>query len=220
MIHAEQRAMLVSICQNLAQKGYLAGTGGNIMVRVGIDEVLVTPSAKDYHTLESSDICVLSLSDLSIIEGNAKPSVESAMHAVILRQRADIAVSIHTHQPLTSACSLLDIDLDLNDHQKQLLGSTVVPIHYAPSGTSLLASKVKRAISPDSNAYLLKNHGVICLGKTFSAAIEALDTLECIALASLRKSLQQQLTCNTKNEPHNRELVRNLLAMTRMETEA
>lgn len=189
MMYEGDRETLVALSKALSQKGYLAGTGGNIMMRLSQTEVAVTPSAKDYHSLTSDNICVLSLKDLRLLEGNCQPSVESSMHAVILRKRPDVCISIHTHQPVASACTLLDSNLSVPPSMQASLGECVPMISYAPSGTGVLVSKVRKAIRADSNAYLLRNHGVICIGKTQDEAVHALDHLEQLAREYLSEKM-------------------------------
>jgi len=196
MLFESERKQLVGLCVELSHKGYFAGTGGNIMVRTDATHVLVTPSALDYLTMSAADICVLRLADLIQVEGERTPSVETAMHAGIFQRRQDIGCSIHTHQPVASACAVLGEDVLVPQGMQASLGPRVPVVGYGPSGTSLLARKVARAIRPDINAYLLKNHGVICIGEDSQGAAFTLDQLEALSrqhlyqLISARKSRQ------------------------------
>ena len=59
------------------------GTGGNISARVvGQKAFAITRSNYDYAKMTLEDICVLGY-DMSRIEGEFKPSVESSMHGAI-----------------------------------------------------------------------------------------------------------------------------------------
>ena len=45
------REQVVHTCIELADRGYLAGTGGNVAIRVDAEHFAVTPSALDYSCL-------------------------------------------------------------------------------------------------------------------------------------------------------------------------
>ena len=78
------KTQVIQACLTLAEAGYLAGTGGNVALRVNDELFAVTPSGADYYALQPDDICVLRLDTLEQMEGSLKPSVESAMHACML----------------------------------------------------------------------------------------------------------------------------------------
>ncbi|WP_426400833.1 class II aldolase/adducin family protein (plasmid) [Ralstonia sp. R-29] len=192
------RQTVVDLCIELSHRGYLAGTGGNIAVRVDSGLFAVTPSATDYFLMTAADVCVLRLADLTQVEGNRAPSVESGLHARVLRARPDIHCSIHTHQPVASACALLGKDLEVPSGPFQRsLGRSVPVVGYAPSGTGWLSSKLGRVLRPDIQAYLMFNHGVLCCGKTTAAAVQAVENLETLA----RNHLRQLIEARAAREP-------------------
>lgn len=181
------RQKVVELARELAARGFLAGTGGNIALKVDADAFAVTPSAMDYYVLEASDVPVLRLHDMARLEGEHAPSVESALHACVFRKRPECLFSIHTHQPIASACALLGKPLAVEDPgQRTLLGARVAVVGYAPSGTAWLASKLDRALDPAINAYLMRNHGVLCCGVQIERAVPALIALESLCAAQLR----------------------------------
>src|SRR3990167_4074421 len=180
--HEKARQCVVDLCIELSRRGYLAGTGGNVALRIDAGQFAVTPSATDYLTMSAADVCVLRLSDLARIEGDRAPSVETGLHAQVLRRRPDTQCSIHTHQPAASACALLGQALDVNEPDaRRALGPCVPVIGYMPSGTSLLAGMTGRALRSDVNAYLMRNHGVLCCGASVAAALLAVEQLERLA---------------------------------------
>jgi L-fuculose-phosphate aldolase len=190
MKFASIRQRVVDMSVLLADRGYFAATGGNLALRVDDEHLVVTPSAVDYYQMGPEDICVLRLSDLTKVDGERKPSVETGMHAQVLRKRTDCLASIHTHQPVASALSLLGQPLTVQDAQQQaLLGPQVLIAGYAPSGTSWLSNKLRRVLRQDVNAYLLRTHGAICCGSTPERALQAIATLEALAVTHLRERL-------------------------------
>jgi L-fuculose-phosphate aldolase len=180
------RQSVVEISRKLADRGYFAATGGNLALRIDDEHMAVTPSATDYQRMEAADVCVLRLDDLRKVEGERKPSVETGMHAQVLRARRDCHASVHTHQPAASACTLLGKALVVDDQRRALLGANVPVVGYAPSGTSWLSNKLRRALRPDVNAYLLRTHGAICCGVSIESALQAIVALEALAQEHLR----------------------------------
>ena len=175
----QERLKVVETCRELADRGYLAGTGGNVANRIDEIHFAVTPSATDYYLMQAEDICVLRLDDLTKVSGAQKPSVEHRLHAHLLRLRPDCNASIHTHQPIASAYTLLGRSIEIRDEvQRAQLGEKAAYVGYAPSGTSWLAGRLKQAIRPDIHAYLMRNHGVVCCGSTLRQAISRVEALE------------------------------------------
>ena len=132
------RESVVKTCIELADRGYLAATGGNVALRADQDHFAITPSA-----------------------------------------RPDCGACIHTHQPIASAYTLLAKPLEVRDRAcEALLGRSIPCVGYAPSGTVLLARRVARAARPDTHAYLMRNHGAVCIGKDVTEAMTRVAALE------------------------------------------
>jgi len=184
------RQQVVEMSVRLADHGYFAATGGNLALKVDDEHIVVTPSATDYYQMTAEDVCVLRLSDLAKVDGDRKPSVETGMHAKVLRIRTDCRASIHTHQPMASACTLLGQPVPVNrPEDRALLGDEVRVVGYAPSGTRWLSSKLAKALRPDVNAYLLRTHGAICCGTSAERALHAIFALERLTRDYLRERI-------------------------------
>ena len=174
-----RREQVVETCIALADKGFLAGTGGNIALRVDANHFAVTPSATDYYAMSAADVCIVRLSDKEQVDGEREASVEAGLHAGVLLARPECNASVHTHQPVASAYTLLAKALEVRDPMHQsLLGRTIPCVGYAPSGTGILAMRVARAIKPDTHAYLMRNHGVVCVGEDVDEAARRVAALE------------------------------------------
>lgn len=181
-----EKIEVVRAAQFLYQKGFLSATGGNLSIRIaGTDALAITPSNYDYLKMAPEDICVLSM-DLNALEGERKPSVESAMHAAIYQARADVKAIIHTHQVYPSTLAIINAPIPaLFDEQVRFLGRSVEIIPYAPSGTGMLKRQVAKYVRDQSNAYLMANHGALVFGTDMERAIHNVEVLEKCALAYL-----------------------------------
>lgn len=180
------KRQIVESAQNLTAKGYLMATGGNVSVRIPNQHAFaITPSNYDYLKMVPDDICILD-DKLHCLEGDRKPSVESAMHAAVYQTRADVNAVVHTHQVYASALTLIKASIPaLFDEQVRFLGRSVDLIPYAPSGTGLLKATIARHIGNHHNAYLMQNHGVLCFGHDLERAAHNVEILEKCALAYL-----------------------------------
>ncbi len=95
----QARREVVATCLELADKGYLAGTGGNVAYRIDDEHFAVTPTATDYYAMRPEDICVLRLDDLVRVAGDSRPSVEHRLHPMFY-------VSDETAAPVFTPTSL------------------------------------------------------------------------------------------------------------------
>jgi L-fuculose-phosphate aldolase len=187
----DARRLALEACLQLAAQGFLAGTGGNLAVRAEGGLFVVTPSGRDYYSMVPADLCVLRLDCLKQVDGPYPPSVEAGLHARMLRQRPDVAASVHTHQPLASAAALVGEPVPVAGPEDRLhLGPQLALVPYGPSGTFLLSRAFGRRIRPDLNAYLLRNHGLVCAGGDLAAAVANAARVERICAGFLRDAIQ------------------------------
>jgi len=193
----EARRQVVEICQRLVAKEFLKGTGGNVSVRVaGQKAFAITPSNYDYLKMQPEDVCVLDLK-LQVIAGERKPSIESSMHAAIYDRRPDANVIIHTHQIYASTFALINKPIPaLYDEQARFLGRSVEVVSYAPSGSGFLKRNLTSRLGNQCNAYILQNHGAICLGSDAERTIFNVELLEKCALTYLLALCTGEKTSN------------------------
>jgi L-ribulose-5-phosphate 4-epimerase len=172
--------------QWLYEQGYFGsqrGSGGNVSMRVNETVMAITPSSVRYPEIMVEDICIVDL-DLAVIEENhqLKPSVESAMHSIIYRNRPDVNAIVHTHQPYGSVFGLINTLIPaLFDEVAFSLGQTIDIVPYALSGSPELVNNVAGKLSNNANAYILQNHGILALGKDLDKAILHAELLEKVA---------------------------------------
>lgn len=186
--YASCKQEVVATAQRLTESGYLMATGGNLSVRVripGQHAFAITPSNYDYMKMVPDDVCVLDL-ELRQLEGQRQPSVESSLHAAIYKTRPDVNAVVHTHQVHASAMAILGLPIPaLFDEQARFLGRAVELVPYAPSGTGFLTRRVVKALKSNANAYIMQNHGVLCLGHYLERAVHNVELVEKCAHAYL-----------------------------------
>ena len=130
------------------------------------------------------------MADRVQVEGDKTASVEAGLHANVLTARPDCEASIHTHQPVASAYTLLAMALEVkSEDAARELGSSVPCVTYAPSGTGWLAKRVGQAFEDGGNACLMRNHGVLCVGRDIPEAIQRVVLLEASCAVFFREGL-------------------------------
>ncbi|WP_420962974.1 class II aldolase/adducin family protein [Brucella sp. IR073] len=189
-----ERQEIVDTCRALSDEGYLAGTGGNIGLRLDDRLMAVTPSATDYATMRAEDVVLLDIETLAVVENEKVPTIEKGLHARMLAAYPTRRASIHTHQPIASAVALLHEALRWPAGSGlAMLGSHIAIIPYRPSGTGMLVKALAKALKPDIYAYLLASHGVICAGADLKAATDMIRKIEAAAAIYLRERIRKNL---------------------------
>lgn len=162
----------------LLDNGLIVGTWGNLSSRVeGTDYIAITPSGRNYRSLDSDDIVIVDLEG-NIISGELKPSSEMALHLAIYQERSDINAIIHTHSIFASACAVARHEIPpIVEDVVQLVGGTVKVAEYALNGSIKLAQNAVTALG-ENNAVLLANHGVVGCGTNLNEAKVACELVE------------------------------------------
>ena len=159
---------LVELHLELPRNELVVWTGGNVSGRdpqTGL--VVIKPSGVRYEDLRPEHMVVVDLQG-QIVEGDLKPSSDTASHLYIYRHRPDVGGVVHTHSPYATAFAALGrpIPVVLTAIADEFGG----PI---PCGGFAMIGKVVIDTIGDSSAVLLKNHGVFTIGKTAEAAVKA-----------------------------------------------
>jgi len=152
-------------------------------MRINEAMMAITPSSVKYFELRVEDICIVDL-NLSMIGENqqSKPSVESALHSIVYRNRLDVNAIVHTHQLYGSVFSVINTPIPaLFDEVAFSLGQSVDVIPYGLSGSPELVDHVAEKLFNNANAYILQNHGILALGQDMEKAILHAELLEKVA---------------------------------------
>ena len=152
---------LIKVCNNLYDKQLASGKSGNVSIRLG-NHIAITPTLKAINGLNEDDIVLVDMKSNSLTKG--KPSSEVGMHLAIYKKRSDINAIIHTHSPYTTGFAFSDKKIKRLEGFGQINNPYVASIEYETPGSEELALNASEAIKKE-DVLLLKNHGVICVGK-------------------------------------------------------
>ena len=93
----ELKKEMVGLLQELPKSNLVCLTSGNVSARDSQSGfVVIKPSGVPYDQLDESKLVVLTL-DGKIVEGNYKPSSDTASHLYIYQSRSDVNGIVHTH---------------------------------------------------------------------------------------------------------------------------
>jgi L-fuculose-phosphate aldolase len=170
--------------RRLYNRGLTTASGGNISVRLE-RVIFITPSALDKGLIRSKQVGMVTL-DGKNLTPDLKPSIETAMHLAIYKERPDVNAIVHAHPPLATSFTAMQkyIDCTLIAEARAVLGTPVVAT-YALMGTEPLAARVAKAASGKTNVILLQNHGIVCLGRDLLTAFDRMEVLEAAAKMTL-----------------------------------
>jgi L-ribulose-5-phosphate 4-epimerase len=186
--HDEQRQKVVWACNELVRLGLVAGTAGNVTVRIpGTDLIAASPSSVRYDLLTAADVCIVDVVVGDLVEGFRNPTSELLMHLAVHRARAgDVGAVIHAHSVGATAVSLLGRGIPpIVDEQVAILGGEVPLCPHRLPGSAALAECVVEHLA-DLRALILSHHGMLGVGRDVHQAVAVCHLTERLADVLLR----------------------------------
>ena len=174
-------ALREEVCQlhlELPKNDLVAWTSGNVSARdPETGYVVIKPSGIKYEQMKPAHMVVLNLEG-EVVEGDLKPSSDTASHLYIYRQRPDVNGIVHTHSAYATAFAALGrpIPVYLTAIADEF-GGPIPCGGFALIGGEEIGQLVVEAIG-NSPAVLLKNHGVFTVGPSAEAALKAAIMVE------------------------------------------
>lgn len=194
------RQNIVEIGRRLYQKGYIAGTEGNISIRITKNEIIITPAGFPKGNLQPKNLIKIDLAGKKIKgpEGSL-PSSETAMHLAIYKSRTDVKAVIHAHPPFATGFSVARVPLPKKILPELILTLGEIPLsEYATPTTQKLAKAVSKLII-NHDAVLLANHGIVCVGKNIDDAYYKIELVEHFAkICFIARLLGKETELETK----------------------
>lgn len=191
---------------DLVKHGLVIFTWGNVSA---IDRekglVVIKPSGVSYEKMTASDMVVVNL-DGEIVEGNFKPSSDTATHLVLYRKFKNIGGVVHTHSEWATSWAQAGKEIPA-------IGTTHADYFYGeiPCTRKMTQTEIKgeyeletgnviverfEGLNPDQiPGVLVNNHGPFSWGKDANDAVHNAVVMEEVAKMTFRSL---QLNPNTK----------------------
>src|SRR5687768_4146599 len=164
---------LVELHLELPKNNLVVWTGGNVSAREPESGLaVIKPSGIRYEEMRPEHMVVMDLEG-RIIEGDLKPSSDTASHLYIYEHRADVGGVVHTHSVYATAFAAVNkpspvVLTAIADE----FGGPIPCGGFALIGDEAIGKVVIESIGK-SPAVLLKNHGVFTIGKNATSAVKA-----------------------------------------------
>ena len=187
-----ERRVLWEVTREMVTHSLVSGSSGNASLRLPEDGgkglVLITPGRRPYRDLRAEDLVVIDLKG-ETVEGDLLPSFETALHLGLYAAREDVGSVIHTHSVYASVAAVSGLEIPpIVDEMVVKVGGSVRVAEYAFPSTEELSQRACSAMG-ERNAVLLRNHGLVAVGRSPWDALEVCQLVERVAQVFVYSSL-------------------------------
>ncbi|WP_455645659.1 class II aldolase/adducin family protein [Methanosphaera sp.] len=173
---------IVNTAHHIYDKNMIIGKAGNISI---IDEsgeyIYITASGTDFKSLKYEDVIKVNINDLTYVSSeNRVPSMETSLHTGVYKKRSDVKSVVHIHSPYATAFAFSNRKLRQQEGFGEITGEYIAEVDYYQPGSKKLAEHASDALKEDDSV-LLKNHGLIAVGKDIDEATLLCEYIEGIA---------------------------------------
>jgi ribulose-5-phosphate 4-epimerase/fuculose-1-phosphate aldolase len=166
-------------CRILGLEGYTDLTLGHVSARPPGEPVIqIKRRGVGLDEVEPDDVVPLDPDDDDAFD-SPEMHLEAVLHTEVYRARPDVGAVIHGHPPHATALSACDADLSLLSHDAVLFADGLAVFEDTPeliTGPEL-GEAVAHALGT-RRVVLMRNHGVLVVGKDLGWAVLAAVTLE------------------------------------------
>ncbi len=167
----------------LPANNLVAWTSGNVSARdpeTGL--VVIKPSGLKFEELTPESMVIVDVNG-QLVEGDLKPSSDTASHCYVYRHRADVNGVVHTHSRYATAFASLGRSIPcVLTAMGDEFGGPIPCAGFALIGGEEIGQRVIEGLEgSNSPAVLLQSHGVFTVGKNAEAAVKAAVMTEDVA---------------------------------------
>ncbi|AMO60382.1 L-ribulose-5-phosphate 4-epimerase [Mycolicibacterium phlei] len=180
---AEMRRQVCDLHRHLTEYELVIWTAGNVSARVpGRDLMVIKPSGADYDSLTPADMVVCDLYG-NLVDGELKPSSDTAAHAYVYRHMPEVGGVVHTHSTYATAWAARGepIPCVLTMIADEFGGDIPVGPFALIGDDSIGRGIVETLRQSRSPAVLMRNHGPFTIGRTARDAVKAAVMVEDVA---------------------------------------
>jgi L-ribulose-5-phosphate 4-epimerase len=155
-------------------------TSGNVSGRdPETNLVVIKPSGVRYERLTAENLVVVDLAG-KVIEGDLKPSTDTATHLYIYRHRPDVLGVAHTHSVFASTFAARGRAIPACLTASAMLGGEVPLGGFVAIGGEAIGKEIVAKIG-EALAIVMQNHGVFTIGNSATHATKMAVEVEDIA---------------------------------------
>jgi len=174
---AEAREEIVRYCRRLWDRRHVTGTSGNLSVRLGSGDVLVTPSQRSLANLDPDELVLLDASGTPY-DANQRPTSELPLHLAAYAVRSDIRCVMHTHPTMSVVYSKAGklFPRDTVGAAESLLDAVWTP--YRKNGSKELADLCAAEFARGASIVVMERHGISVVAPSLEEAFVQTDLTE------------------------------------------
>ena len=166
-------AAFLAAARLTAAKGLVRCSSGNLSRRLSNGNLLIKGSRSWMESLTVENLSVCRMEDGHCLEG-AKPSVETAFHAGILKIRPEAQVVLHFQSPFATVAACRadgrELPYAVTPEMPYYIGSVGFVPFLLPGSAELAEAVVEQAAH--HNMVLLENHGQVTFGASFEETLQ------------------------------------------------
>lgn len=171
------RQHICEIGKKVYEKGFVAANDGNLSIRLGIDEFLITPTGVSKGSL-TPEMIVKVDGQGNVLDGELRPTSEMKMHLRVYKERPDIQGIVHVHPPYATAFAIAGIPLDQAIMPESIVYLGTIPVaEYGTPSTNEIPDAISKFVH-NHQGVLLENHGALTWGKDLDHAYYLMESLE------------------------------------------
>ncbi|MBN1816519.1 MAG: class II aldolase/adducin family protein [Sedimentisphaerales bacterium] len=168
----EKIKAFVRACHKIGDYGLLRCSSGNLSWHIGDGLALLSASRSWLPELTEQQVSICRIETDECIN-DVKPTCETVFHLGILRQRKEVNVVLHFQSPYATAIACgepADYNFNVIIEVPVYIGAPAV-VEYLPPGSPELAQATIEAMR-EHDMVILRNHGLVTVGKDFNDAIQ------------------------------------------------
>jgi L-ribulose-5-phosphate 4-epimerase len=182
---------------DLVKHGLVIFTWGNVSaIDRGTGLVVIKPSGVTYEKMKAKNMVVVNL-DGEVVEGNLKPSSDTATHLILYRKFGNIGGIVHTHSEWATSWAQAGLGIPAigTTHADYFYGEipctrkmtkTEIEGQYELETGNVIVERFK-GLNPDQiPGVLVNNHGPFAWGKSAGDAVHNAVVIEQVAKMTFR----------------------------------
>ena len=180
------RTQVAYACNILFMEGHTDTIYGHVSARIEASEhVWMKPHTLGLEEVRPHDVIRIDL-DGNKLAGELPRHMEFPIHTEVYRRRQDVRCVVHTHPPYATAFSAVDEPLRPVNHEGTLFAPSLP--RFVLTSDLIVTPALGQAVAGclgESNGLLLKNHGIVVVGRSVAEA--------CVTAIVLEKAAHMQL---------------------------
>ncbi len=165
-------------CRILAMNGHGDFTLGHVSARGRGGEVHIKRRGLGLNEVSPQDILTINM-EREVLAGEGEIHLETVLHTEVYRARPDVGAVAHTHPPFATALGATDVKLEILGHDAALFKDGLGI--FDDTAELIMRPEQGRAVAcalGGGRAVLLRNHGLLVVGKNVPWLVYTALTLE------------------------------------------